>query len=132
MTSRRAISAPWPAGGFYSQAIVVDRLVFVAGQTAGAPGSSELETQDVAAQTATCVDRLRQILESVGCTLRDVTKTTCFLADIDDFAEFNRAYKSAFPEPPPARSTIQVGRFPAGLLVEIEAIAVLPKGAETP
>jgi 2-iminobutanoate/2-iminopropanoate deaminase len=132
VTGKRAVSAAWPTGGFYSQAIVVDRLVFLAGQTAGVPGSTELEVQDVAAQTATCVDRLRKILESLGGALGDVVKTTCFLADIDDFAEFDRAYALAFPEPPPARSTLQVGRFPSGLLVEIEAIALLPEGSETP
>ena len=68
------------------------------------------------------------VLDAAGCTWADVVKTTCFLADIGDFAAFNAVYARFMPDPPPARSTFAVAALPKGARVEIEAIAVLPKG----
>ena len=64
------------------------------------------------------------MLDAAGCTFADVVKTTCFLADINDFAAFNAVYARFVSDPPPARSTFQVAALPKGGLVEIEAIAV--------
>jgi 2-iminobutanoate/2-iminopropanoate deaminase len=108
--------------------MVSGRMMFVAGQTAGIPGSPELQELDIRAQTAACLERIEHLLKSEGACLDDVVKTTCFVADIDTFPDFDDEYRRVFSEPPPARSTVQVGRFPPGVLVEIEAIAVLPGG----
>lgn len=122
---KQVIPASWPAGGHYSHAITATgRLVFLAGQTADVPGP-ELSAMDIREQTRRCIERLRQLVTEAGGDLSDIVKTTCFLADIADFAAFNEVYKEAFAEKPPARSTFQVGAFPPGLLVEIEAIAVV-------
>jgi 2-iminobutanoate/2-iminopropanoate deaminase len=115
----------WPAGGHYSLSVVAGDTVYVAGQTAGIPGSDELAAMDVREQTARCIERIGVLVGEAGGSLESVVKTTCFLADIGDFAVFNATYAEAFGSHAPARSTIQVGRFPAGLLVEIEAIAVI-------
>jgi 2-iminobutanoate/2-iminopropanoate deaminase len=123
---KRVLTPEWPAGGHYSQAIVAGRLVFLAGQTAGTPGTDELAAMDVTEQTRGCIDRMERLLHEAGGGLSDVVKTTCFLADIRDFGTFNAVYANAFPAPPPVRSTVQVG-FPEGLLVEIEAIALIDR-----
>jgi 2-iminobutanoate/2-iminopropanoate deaminase len=123
--TKHAIEVAWPAGGHYSQAVKVGTHLFIAGQTASL-ALADLKAADVADQTAACIDRIAQILDSVGGSLGDVVKTTCFLADIRDFGTFNKVYSEHFvSDPAPARSTVQVGAFPDGILVEIEAIAVL-------
>jgi 2-iminobutanoate/2-iminopropanoate deaminase len=70
------------------------------------------------------IRNLEAVLDAAGCTLADVVKTTCFLADIADFQKFNAVYAGFWPDPPPARSTFQVAALPRGAQVEIEAIAV--------
>ena len=71
------------------------------------------------------------MLDAAGCTFADVVKTTCFLADINDFAAFNAVYARFMPDPPPARSTFQVAALPKGGRVEIEAIAVRQSRRDT-
>jgi len=115
----------WPVGGHYSHSVLAGDTLYVAGQTAGTPGSDELAAMDVREQTSRCIERIRILITRAGGSLESVVKTTCFLADIGDFDAFNAAYAEAFGTHAPARSTIQVGRFPGGLLVEIEAIAVI-------
>lgn len=123
-TDKTVLTPEWPAGGHYSQGIVAGNLVFLAGQTAAAVGSDELAAMDLAAQTRGCIERIAGLLGDAGGGLADVVKTTCFVADIGDFAAFNAAYAELFPDPPPVRSTVQVG-LPPGLLVEIEAVALI-------
>jgi 2-iminobutanoate/2-iminopropanoate deaminase len=77
----------------------------------------------IMAQTARCVANLAALLETEGAALTDVVKTTVFLADIADYADFNTAYSSAFGDHRPARSAVGVGGLPLGALVEIEAWA---------
>jgi 2-iminobutanoate/2-iminopropanoate deaminase len=123
--TRRAIStgaAPGAAGA-YSQAIATDDLVFCAGQLGIDPSTGEL-VDGLEAQTDRVLRNLEAVLDAAGCTLADVVKTTCFLADINDFAAFNAVYARAMGDPAPARSTFQVAALPKGGLVEIEAIAV--------
>jgi 2-iminobutanoate/2-iminopropanoate deaminase len=123
--TRRAVSttsAP-PAAGPYSQAITTDDLVFCAGQLGADPTTNQL-AEGVQAQTEQVLRNLEAVLDAAGCTFADVVKTTCFLADINDFAAFNEVYVRFVSDPAPARSTFQVAGLPRGGLVEIEAIAV--------
>lgn len=124
--TRRAVStssAP-SAVGPYSQAIATDELVFCSGQVGLDPMSGELVAGGVEAETERALKNLEAVLDAAGCSLGDVLKTTCFLADIADFAVFNAVYARFFPDPPPARSTFQVAALPKGARVEIEAVAV--------
>jgi 2-iminobutanoate/2-iminopropanoate deaminase len=121
----RTTSAP-PAGGPYSQAIVADAFVFCAGQLGADPATGQL-AEGVQAQTAQALRNLQAVLDAAGCTFADVVKTTCFLADINDFSAFNDVYVGFMSDPAPARSTFQVAALPRGGLVEIEAIAVRSK-----
>ena len=115
-------SAP-PAAGPYSQAIATDDHVFCAGQLGTDPATGKL-VEGVQGQTDQALRNLQAVLDAAGCTFADVVKTTCFLADINDFAAFNEVYLRFVSDPAPARSTFQVAALPRGGLVEIEAIAV--------
>jgi 2-iminobutanoate/2-iminopropanoate deaminase len=123
--TRRAIttSAAPPAGGPYSQAIATDDFVFCAGQLGTDPATGEMAA-GVEAQAERALRNLEAVLDAAGCTLADVVKTTCFLADINDFNAFNAVYTRFMTDPAPARSTFQVAALPKGGRVEIEAIAV--------
>jgi len=124
--TRRAIStteAP-KAVGPYSQAITTHELVFCSGQVGLDPATGELVPGGLEAQVERVIRNLEAVLNAAGCTLADVVKTTCFLADIDDFATFNAIYGRFMPDPPPARSTFAVKALPKSALVEVEAIAV--------
>ena len=115
-------SAP-QAIGPYSQAIIVNDLVFTSGQIALKPDGSFLEG-DVEAQTTQVLENLKAVLKEAGSSLKKVVKTTIFLANMDDFAKVNDVYGSFFKENKPARSTVGVKTLPKNALVEIEAIAV--------
>ncbi len=114
------------AVGPYSQAVRVGDLLFTAGQVALEPGSGAIVSGDVKAQTRRVMDNLAAVLAAAGCTFADVVKATCFLVDMDDFADFNEVYGSYFGSEPPARSTVQVARLPKDSRVEVELIARVP------
>jgi len=124
--TRQAVSTSGAPGavGPYSQAIVTDDLVFCSGQVGLDPSTGELVSGGVEAEAVRVIRNLEAVLDAAGCTLADVVKTTCFLADIADFQKFNAVYAGFWPDPPPARSTFQVAALPRGAQVEIEAIAV--------
>lgn len=109
--------------GPYSQAMVLDSLVFTAGQIALDPGTMEVVEGDVAAQTERVMENLSAILEEAGASLGSVLKTTVFLADMNDFAAMNEVYGRHFGDHRPARSTVEVSRLPKDVRVEIDAIA---------
>jgi 2-iminobutanoate/2-iminopropanoate deaminase len=111
------------AVGPYSQAIRIGDFVFTAGQVALDPTSGEIVGNDVAAQTEQVMSNLRAVLVAAGSDLSHVIKTTVFLQSMGDFAAMNAVYARHFPEPFPARSTVEVGALPKGGLVEIECIA---------
>ena len=113
------------AVGAYSQGIIAKGFVFTAGQIPLIPGTSSLREGGIQAQTRQSLTNIKGVLEAAGSSLDQVVKTTVFLADINDFAEFNAVYAEFFSEDPPARSTVQAGGLPVGALVEIEAIATL-------
>jgi 2-iminobutanoate/2-iminopropanoate deaminase len=125
--SRQAIStggAP-AAIGPYSQAIRSGDMVFCSGQLGLEPVSGEL-VEGVEAQAERALRNLQSVLDAAGLGFDDVVKTTIFLADIGDFAAVNAIYARFMPDPPPARSTVQVAALPKGGLVEVDAIARRP------
>ena len=129
--TRRAISTTSAPGGVigpYSPAIATDDLVFCSGQVGLDPATGEIVSGGVEAEAERVIRNLEAVLDAAGCTLADVVKTTCFLADINDFQRFNAVYAPFWPDPPPARSTFQVAALPRGARVEIEAIAVRDRG----
>lgn len=109
--------------GPYSQAIVVNDMVFTSGQIALMPDGTFLEG-DVEAQATQVLENLKAVLKEAGSGLKKVVKTTIFLANMDDFAKVNEVYGAFFKEHKPARSTVAVKTLPKNALVEIEAIAV--------
>ena len=109
--------------GPYSQAIVVNDMVFTSGQIALKPDGSFLDG-DVEAQTTQVLENLQAVLSEAGSSLQKVVKTTIFLANMDDFAKVNGVYGAFFKEHKPTRSTVGVKTLPRNALVEIEAIAV--------
>jgi 2-iminobutanoate/2-iminopropanoate deaminase len=111
--------------GPYSQAIVVEKLVFTAGQVGLDPATMELVPGGVEPQTRQVLTNLRYVLEKAGSSLNSVLKTTVFLQDMGEFGKMNAIYAEFFPENPPARSTVQVAGLPKGALVEIECVALL-------
>jgi 2-iminobutanoate/2-iminopropanoate deaminase len=124
--TRRAVStsAAPSAVGPYSQAIGTHDLVFCSGQVGLDPQTGALVEGGIEGQTERVLKNLEAVLDAAGCTMADVVKTTCFLADIADFASFNAIYARFFPDPPPARSTFAVAALPKGARVEVEAVAV--------
>jgi 2-iminobutanoate/2-iminopropanoate deaminase len=112
--------------GPYSQAVIVNGFVFVAGQIGLVPGNRKMITGGVEAQAKQALDNLTAILEEAGTSLDNVVKVTIFLKDLDHFQQVNEVYAKYFTNDQPARSTVQVSRLPATADVEIEAIAVMP------
>ena len=117
-------AAPTPfQGAPYSQAIAVGNLVFVAGQVPLDPGNGSLVAGGIGEQTERAFENVKAILEAAGSGLDRLVKTTVFLANFDDFAGMNEVYARYAGDRPPARSTVEVSRLPAGALVEIEVVA---------
>ena len=114
--------APRPIGP-YSQAIVEDGFIFVAGQGCANPATGKLELGDVRSETKRVFENMRAILEAAGSSLDKVVKCNVYLRDINDFAAMNQVYATMFSAPFPARTTIQAGALPGGIAVEIECIA---------
>jgi len=109
--------------GPYSQAILTDGLVFCSGQGPIDPATNKLVEGDVAVQTERTMENIKGLLGELGLDLSDVVKTTCYLADMNDFKAFNEVYAAHMPQPYPARTTIEAARLPLDILVEIEVIA---------
>ena len=122
----RTEAAPAPfQGAPYSQAIRAGGLLFVSGQVALQPGSSEPVSDAIGEQTEQVFANLRAILEAAGSGLHRVVKTTVYLADLGDFAAMNEVYARHVGDVPPARATVEVAALPSGAKVEIEAVATL-------
>lgn len=109
--------------GPYSQATLFHGLVFTSGQIALDPTSGELVGSNITEQTEQVMKNLVAILEAAGTDTDHVLKTTCYLADMNDFAAFNEVYGATFSAKP-ARSCVAVKELPKGALVEVEAIAL--------
>ena len=108
--------------GPYSQAIVCGNMVFTSGQIGIDPACGEITGKDVREQTEQVMQNLCAVLAEAGTSMENVVKTTCFLADIADFAAFNEIYGKYLTEKP-ARSCVAAKALPKGALVEVEVIA---------
>lgn len=108
--------------GPYSQAMRVGSLVYTSGQIGIDPAVGKITAMDVAGQAEQVCKNLAAVLSAAGTDLSHTIKTTCFLADIADFAAFNEVYARHFTGKP-ARSCVAVKALPAGALCEIEVIA---------
>ncbi|XP_024920882.1 2-iminobutanoate/2-iminopropanoate deaminase isoform X2 [Cynoglossus semilaevis] len=111
--------------GIYSQAVVVDRTMYISGQLGMDVASGQLVDGGVQAQARQALVNMGEILKAAGCNYSNVVKTTVLLADINDFNSVNEVYKTFFSSNFPARAAYQVAALPRGGLVEIEAVAVV-------
>ena len=111
--------------GPYVQGRVSGGLLFASGQIALSPETGELTGKTIEEQTKQVMANVGAILAAAGTDFAHVVKTTCYLADIADFAAFNEVYGASFGEGRPARSCVEVSALPKGALVEVEVIAEL-------
>ncbi len=110
--------------GPYSQGIIVENMLYSSGQIALDPVSGEVVGSTIEEQTEQVMKNLGAILAEAGADYTKVVKTTCFLADMGDFAVFNQIYGKYFTEKP-ARSCVAVKTLPKNVLCEVEVIAYL-------
>ena len=125
-SKKQAIStdgAPTPTGPF-NQAIRMGNLVFTSGQAGRNRETGKMG--DICDQARRCIGNISAILEAAGASLEDVVKVTVYLRDAEDANDFNDEYRKLMPEPLPARSSAYVGLKNPDMLVEMEAIAVIP------
>ncbi len=122
---KHAIASPKApkAIGPYSAALRAGQLLFVSGQVPLDPDTGMMIDGDIGTQTRRVLQNIGALLESAGLSLQHVVRTTVFLADMNDFAAMNEAYRTFFVEPYPARSTIQAARLPRDARIEIDVIA---------
>lgn len=109
--------------GPYSQAIKINKMVFLSGQIAIDPNTQQFIDGNIEIQTTRVIDNLKSVLEASGSSLESVVKTTIYLTDINDFSKVNEIYASYFSSGKPARSTVCVASLPKNAKIEIEAIA---------
>ena len=112
------------AVGPYSQAISANNFLFTSGQIPINPATGKIDATTIEEQTEQVMNNLHHVLAQGGVAFDRVVKTTCFLADMNDFAAFTAVYAKYFPENPPARSCVEVGALPMGAKVEVEVIAL--------
>ncbi len=110
------------AVGPYSQAVISGNLVYTSGQIAINPATNEIEAADIQGQTEQIMKNLGEVLSAAGSSFENAVKTTCFLADMGDFAAFNEIYAKYFTTKP-ARSCVAVKTLPKNVLAEVEVIA---------
>ncbi len=111
--------------GPYSQGVDIGSLIFLSGQLPICPDKGEIVATEIEGQTRQSLENIKAILESGGCGMDDVVKTTVFLKDISDFVKMNSVYAEFFSEGNyPARSAVQAAALPKDALVEIEVVAL--------
>lgn len=116
--------APAPIGP-YSQAVKAGGFLFLSGQIALVPGTSELNTSDITRETAQVMENLKAVLEEAGLNFSNVVKTTIFLKEMSTFAAVNEEYGKYFDKDFPARETVAVKTLPKDVNVEISMIAAI-------
>ena len=112
--------------GPYSQAILYGDILFTSGQIPIDPETGSVQAEGITSQTEQVMKNLDAVLTAAGASFESAIKTTCFLADMGDFAAFNEVYARYFTGKP-ARSCVAVRTLPKGVLVEVEAIAAIEK-----
>lgn len=110
--------------GPYSQGIIANGMLFASGQIPINPATGEIEGEDIAAQAELVCRNIGALLETAGTDYEKVVKTTCFLADMGDFAAFNEVYAKYFTGKP-ARSCVAVKMLPKNVLCEVEVVAMI-------
>ncbi|MGN0495822.1 MAG: RidA family protein [Lachnospiraceae bacterium] len=110
--------------GPYSQAIVVDNMVFTSGVVPIDPETGNVVEGDIKVQATRVFESMKALLEASGSSCEDVVKTTVFIKDMNDFAALNEIYATYFTGDFPARSCVEVARLPKDVLLEMEAIAL--------
>ena len=110
--------------GPYSQAVIANKMLFASGQIPINPETGNVEAEGIEAQAEQVMKNIGAVLIAGGCGYEDVVKTTCFLADMADFAAFNGVYEKYFTQKP-ARSCVAVKQLPKDVLCEVEVIAYL-------
>ena len=110
--------------GPYSQAIIYENLLFTSGQIPINPETGLIEENDIFKQADRVMNNLKAVLEEAGSSFDKVIKTTCFLKNMSDFANFNEVYSKYFTSKP-ARSCVAVKELPKDVLVEVELIAYI-------
>ena len=109
--------------GPYSQAIIYDGIAYLSGQIPLDPATGQVVEGGIAEQTERVMRNLEAVLAASGSSIKQVLKTTVFLADMAEFPKMNEVYAMYFPENPPARATVQAAGLPRGVRVEIECVA---------
>lgn len=122
MKAINSIKAP-SAIGPYSQAVDKDGFIFVSGQLPIDETTGAFAGEDIASQAKQSLQNIKYILEEAGLEMKDISKTTILLKNIEDFTVVNEIYGQYFSAPYPARATYEVSRLPKDALIEIEAIA---------
>uniref|UniRef100_A0A8D0BKF6 2-iminobutanoate/2-iminopropanoate deaminase n=1 Tax=Salvator merianae TaxID=96440 RepID=A0A8D0BKF6_SALMN len=112
------------AMGPYSQAVLVDRTMYIAGQLGMDPSNGQLVSGGAKEEAKQALQNMGEILKAAGCDYCNVVKTTVLMADMKDFDDINHVYKQFFKTNFPARAAYQVAALPKGARVEIEAIAI--------
>jgi 2-iminobutanoate/2-iminopropanoate deaminase len=122
----KAINLSNAKGLPFSDGIIAGNTLYVAGQE-GSDETGKLAAGGIGPETKAALDNISKVLKAAGYGLKDIVSVTVYLSDIHDFAEMNKVYKSALPDPKPARATIQAAALVNDAKVEISAIAVKQK-----
>lgn len=122
----KAVNLSSTRGLPFSDGIVAGNTLYVAGQE-GTDASDKLVSGGIGPETSAALENIQRVLKAGGFELKDVVSVTVFLADIHEFPDMNKVYKSVMPDPKPARATVQVAALVNGARIEISAIAVKGK-----
>jgi 2-iminobutanoate/2-iminopropanoate deaminase len=123
---RKAINLAPARGLPFSDGVIAGNTLYIAGQE-GTDESSKLVAGGIGPETKATLENIEKVLKAAGFELKDIVSVTVYLADIHDFPEMNKVYKSVLPDPKPARATIQAAALVNDARVEIAAIAVKQK-----
>ena len=122
----KAINLSNAKGLPFSDGIVAGNTLYVAGQE-GSDDAGKLAAGGIGPETKAALDNIAKVIKAAGYELKDIVSVTVYLADIHDFAEMNKVYKSILPDPKPARATIQAAALVNDARIEISVIAVKQK-----
>lgn len=114
------------AVGPYSQGVQTGNLLFISGQLGADMDTGEIDYDSLENQTTQVLKNLQAIAQACGTKLENAVKISVYLTDMDDFEKMNAIYAQFFPQDPPARVCVEVGRLPKGVTVEMDAICVCP------